>query len=1095
MFYKKIMPVLLSGTMFFSALPCESVFADAAAEVDTPAEDETSVEMYSSEEDDTVAEAMETSETQRSCKHEGYETYRKGMYPILERFGLSESDADDFASVRKTFAVIGKINDIRTGKGLDELKISFAATAQAEKEVSVDRINMDTVCSADASALGVAYDKGYSVVVLDDVESEDILMSEKEYEEYIVEYIDTLVSVSGSTKLYSGDIACADCGENMEAGEDIDVSVVFDEPDHSADSSEQETVVSKGNADETESDEQASKEEKQDVITISGSKGVRTITLSDPSKEYTDMRFAVWSEENGQDDCTWHALQKQSDGSWKVDFYADSLKHSGTAIFHFYTEKATFIGAAQDIFADDEVVAETVTVTGTGSKRNVSIRTSGTYSSMRVAVWSSEGGQDDLKWYAMTKQSDGTWKVSVDLHSLKHGGTANFHVYGTAKSSVLVNTASAEFSDYDVLGYSISAEKNGSKEHVEVKTAASYKNMKAAVWSATGGQDDLKWYTLTKQSDGTWVFDLPYSDLKHDGTVYIHVYTGTSTFVGGKTISVKKEVPKLETVSVSDTGEKRAVSVTTNDVDCDSMRIAVWSSEGGQDDLKWYTMQRLATEHYSWDGTIPVANIKHSGTVMLHVYVNGNTFIGSSTFALKEEDMVRDRVEISEEGGMRTITVTPVNSYSGMSVAVWSHEGGQDDLKWIDLKKQSDGTWSVTFYPGWLKHSGECIAHVYASGSKFIKALDITVDENEIRNSWVTVTGTGMTRKITAFSSKSNTNVRVAVWSHEGGQDDLKWTTMKKNSDGTWSTTISTADLKHYGECFAHVYAGTSTLVGTAEFEIARNEMPKNAFSVNGTGAYKTFTLNNTSSSFNSVKVAVWSMTAGQDDLTWKDLKKGTDGVWSLQYPVSSLKHSGTCYAHVYVDDVLVAAKTFDVSDADYFKGLLTYKQPYDPFGKGYNIDFVRCAINIAYNNSIGYGHTWPATISCAGLVGLSLTYCGYGDFIKNDPLHWGYIDLGPEYEAELINKVGCQVLQGPWNRSNYTQLLPGDIVYYYYNNSYNHAGIYIGNGYLVEARGAAGATDRDDSGAEVGVYYWPNDGIQFQKVFRIPASKLHYVS
>ncbi len=150
--------------------------------------------------------------------------------------------------------------------------------------------------------------------------------------------------------------------------------------------------------------------------------------------------------------------------------------------------------------------------------------------------------------------------------------------------------------------------------------------------------------------------------------------------------------------------------------------------------------------------------------------------------------------------------------------------------------------------------------------------------------------------------------------------------------------------------------------------------------------------------------------------------------------------------------------------------------------------------MNIANNNAIGYGHTYPKTISCAGLVGLALTYCGYGDFIKNNPLGWGYIDLGSEYEAELINVVGCSVLTGTWTYARKSEMLPGDILYYYNNINSNHVAIYLGNGLTVEARGPSGSTDADASGAEVAVLNW-NDSITYQKIFRLSTSKIHYTS
>ena len=188
-------------------------------------------------------------------------------------------------------------------------------------------------------------------------------------------------------------------------------------------------------------------------------------------------------------------------------------------------------------------------------------------------------------------------------------------------------------------------------------------------------------------------------------------------------------------------------------------------------------------------------------------------------------------------------------------------------------------------------------------------------------------------------------------------------------------------------------------------------------------------------------------------------------------------------------DGVLINDKE---RDKNYIKNLLTYDARSDIYDG--NIDFIRAAKNIVSDQSKGYGHTWPNTISCAGLVGLTLTHLGYGDFIKDDPLGWGYIDLGDEYVSTLINECGATYYDIPINGLNYSQYLqPGDLLYYYYDGTYNHIAIYAGFGYTVEARGPSGATDADDTGYETGIYYLPNDPISFQGFFRLP--KLNKIS
>lgn len=49
---------------------------------------------------------------------------------------------------------------------------------------------------------------------------------------------------------------------------------------------------------------------------------------------------------------------------------------------------------------------------------------------MKVPVWSTQGGQDDIIWYNATKQNDGTYKVAINVKDHKNNsGEYNVHLY------------------------------------------------------------------------------------------------------------------------------------------------------------------------------------------------------------------------------------------------------------------------------------------------------------------------------------------------------------------------------------------------------------------------------------------------------------------------------------------------------------------------------------------------------------------------------------------------------------------------------------------------------------------------------------------
>ena len=63
---------------------------------------------------------------------------------------------------------------------------------------------------------------------------------------------------------------------------------------------------------------------------------------------------------------------------------------------------------------------------------------------------------------------------------------------------------------------------------VKAKSSLIEGTVHAAAWSDTGGQDDLKWYPLSKNADGSFSTTVSFANLKHDGKVHFHFYTVNS---------------------------------------------------------------------------------------------------------------------------------------------------------------------------------------------------------------------------------------------------------------------------------------------------------------------------------------------------------------------------------------------------------------------------------------------------------------------------------------------------------------------------------------------------------------------------------------
>ena len=207
-------------------------------------------------------------------------------------------------------------------------------------------------------------------------------------------------------------------------------------------------------------------------------------------------------------------------------------------------------------------------------------------------------------------------------------------------------------------------------------------------------------------------------------------------------------------------------------------------------------------------------------------YVRVRTFLTvdgvnyySKWSAVQTIKLAYNTMKVTGSGTTRTVTLMNPKGITKARVAVWSTTGGKDDKKWYTMKKNTDGSWKATIQAGYLKHYGECNVKCF-TGSTFLDegTFTVTKDEYLASKNTILVGGSGYTRTIRLIHPSGIKTLRAAVWSKEGGQDDIKWYTMEKQSDGTWLATISTMALSHSGTCYVHVYANEDDFIGNKTF-------------------------------------------------------------------------------------------------------------------------------------------------------------------------------------------------------------------------------------------------------------------------------------
>ena len=349
---------------------------------------------------------------------------------------------------------------------------------------------------------------------------------------------------------------------------------------------------------------------------------------------YDQISVPVWSEVNGQDDLKWYKATKQAGGSWTCD--VDLAVHNSTGRYqiHVYGTKAgkmelianTMVTVAR--LPDTKAPTVEAVVSADCSTMQITVKNAEAYTQIRLPVWSAANGQDDIKWYKASKQADGSWTYTVDLAAHNSTGRYQIHVYGTTKAgkTELIASTTADVAKLPTVKLPTAAavvSADYSKMQITVKNVEGYEQISVPVWSEVNGQDDIKWYKATKQTDGSWTCTADLMAHKSTGRYQIHVYgttDGKQTLIANTTANVAKlpdtKTPMVEAVVSEKLGTMQIT--VANAGTYDKVMLPVWSEVNGQDDLVWYSAKKGSDGN--WTYTVNLKQHNSVGAYQIHVY-------------------------------------------------------------------------------------------------------------------------------------------------------------------------------------------------------------------------------------------------------------------------------------------------------------------------------------------------------------------------------------------------------------------------------------------------------------------------------------------
>ncbi|NQH12491.1 cell wall hydrolase [Streptococcus suis] len=164
-----------------------------------------------------------------------------------------------------------------------------------------------------------------------------------------------------------------------------------------------------------------------------GTFDVRVTNVSSP-KDISSVILPTWSQ---TDDLRWYEAKRQADGSYKLTVNKRDHKYrTGTYTVHLYYKDSNggLTGAGGTTTHLSEVKPTgTITIEnrndaqGTFDVRVTNISSPKDIASVLLPTWSQS---DDIRWYEATRQSDGSYKLTVNKKDHKYRtGTYTVHLY------------------------------------------------------------------------------------------------------------------------------------------------------------------------------------------------------------------------------------------------------------------------------------------------------------------------------------------------------------------------------------------------------------------------------------------------------------------------------------------------------------------------------------------------------------------------------------------------------------------------------------------------------------------------------------------
>ncbi|CYX99508.1 cell wall hydrolase/autolysin [Streptococcus suis] len=368
---------------------------------------------------------------------------------------------------------------------------------------------------------------------------------------------------------------------------------------------------------------------------------------------------------------------------------------------------------------------------GTFDVRVTNVSSPKDIASVLLPTWSQS---DDIRWYEATRQSDGSYKLTVNKKDHKYRtGTYTVHLYYKDSNGGLTGAGgtTTHLSEAKPTGTITIENRNDAQGtfDVRVTNVSSPKDIASIILPTWSQTDDLRWYEATRQSDGSYKLTVNKKDHKYrTGTYTVHLYykdsNGGLTGAGGTTTHLSEAKP-TGTITIENRNDAQGtfdvrVTNVSSPKDIASVLLPTWSQS---DDIRWYEATRQSDGSYKL--TVNKKDHKYrTGTYTVHLYYKdsngGLTGAGGTTTHLSEAKptgtiTIENRNDAQGTFDVRVTNVSSPKDIASVLLPTWSQS---DDIRWYEATRQSDGSYKLTVNKKDHKYrTGTYTVHLYYKDS------------------------------------------------------------------------------------------------------------------------------------------------------------------------------------------------------------------------------------------------------------------------------------------------------------------------------------------------------------------------------------------